>query len=63
MIWNIRKQKTTIRTTIRKNNAALAGVAQWIECQLVNQRIFGSIPSLGHMPGLQVRYPVGTHER
>ena len=36
---------------------ALAGVAQWIECQPVNLRITGSIPSqstcLGCRPGLQ----------
>ena len=37
----------------------LTGVAQWVEHQPVNQRITGSIPSLGHMPGLQVRSPVG----
>ena len=34
---------------------ALAGVAQWIECQPVNQRVAGSIPSqdtcLGCRPG------------
>ena len=33
-------------------STALAGVAQWIECQPANQRVAGSIPSLGHMPGL-----------
>ena len=26
---------------------ALAGMAQWIECQPVNQRVVGSIPSRG----------------
>ena len=42
---------------------ALAGVAQWIECQPVNQRDTGWIPSLGHMPGLQARSPVwGTQQ-
>ena len=31
-----------------KKNSALAGVAQWIECQSVNQRgVAGSIPSQG----------------
>ena len=31
-----------------KNKAiALADVAQWIECQIVNQRVVGLIPSLG----------------
>ena len=38
---------------------ALAGVAQWIDCQPSNQRAASSIPSLGHMPGLQARSPVG----
>ena len=38
---------------------ALVGVAQWIECQPANQRVDGSIPSLGHMPSLQARSPVG----
>ena len=45
---------------INKNisKAALAGVAQRIECWPENQRVAGSIPS-GHMPGLQARSPVG----
>ena len=30
---------------------ALAGVAQWIECQPVNQRVAGSIPIQGTCPG------------
>ena len=38
---------------------ALTGVAQWIECQPENQRVAGSIPSLGHMPGLWARSTVG----
>ena len=29
------------------------------ECQPENQRVAGCIPSLGHMPGLQARSPVG----
>ena len=31
----------------KKNKCALAGVAQWIECQPANQRVAGSIPSQG----------------
>ena len=38
---------------------ALAGVAQWTECRPTNQSVTGWIPSLGHMPGLQARSPVG----
>ena len=38
---------------------ALAGVAQWIECQPMNQKVAGSIPSQGTCldcgPGLQLR--------
>ena len=30
-----------------------------VQCWLANQRVAGSIPSLGHMPGLQARSPVG----
>ena len=40
---------------------ALASVALWIECWPVNQKVTGSIPSLGYVPGLQARSPV--HER
>ena len=38
---------------------ALAGMAQWIELQPVNQGVASSIPSLGHMPGLWARSQVG----
>ena len=34
-------------TTHLKRKPALAGVAQWIECWPVNQRVTGSIPSQG----------------
>ena len=38
-------------------NVALAGVAQWIECQPANQQVAGSIPiegtRLGRRPGPQ----------
>ena len=37
----------------------LADVAQWIECRPTNQRVTGSILSLGHMLGLQARSPAG----
>ena len=42
-----------------KQESVLACVAQWTECWPVNQRVAGLIPSLGHMPGLQARSPVG----
>ena len=31
----------------KKKRTALAGVAQWMECWPVNQRVSGSIPSQG----------------
>ena len=40
-----------------KKNYALAGVAQWIECQPVNQRVTDSQSE--HMPGLRARFPEG----
>ena len=42
--------------------SALAGVAQWIECWPVNQRVAGWIPSLGHMPELRASPSRGTRE-
>ena len=38
---------------------ALVDVAQWIECWPENLRAAGSIPILGHVPGLWARSPVG----
>ena len=43
----------------KQRSLGLAGVAQWIESGLVNQTVAGLTPSRGHMPGLQVRSPVG----
>ena len=43
----------------KKSVSALAGVAQWIECQPANQGVASLFPSLGHKPGLQARSPVG----
>ena len=40
---------------MKSKNETLVSVAQWIECGPVNHRVTGSIPSLGHMPGLQAR--------
>ena len=38
---------------------ALSGVAQGIDCQPMNQRVAGLIPSLGHLPGLLAKSTVG----
>ena len=48
-----------LEVKVKKMYIALAGVAQWIECWPVTQRVASSIPSLGHMPGLWARSPVG----
>ena len=37
----------------------VAGVAQWIERQSMNQRADSFDSQSGHMPGLQARSPVG----
>ena len=42
---------------------ALAGVAQWIEHQPVNQRVTGSIPSQGTCLGCGPGPRWGVHER
>ena len=42
---------------------SLAGVAQWIECQPVNQRVTGSIPTQGTSLGCGPGPQLGTHER
>ena len=53
VIYNIRKQKTTNQNSKKKKRIkkkkmrAPAGMAQWIECWPVNQRLTGSIPSQG----------------
>ena len=38
---------------------ALAGVAQWIECQSLNQKAHWVDSQAGHMPGLWAWCPVG----
>ena len=48
---------------LNTQHLALAGVAQWIECQPANQRVTSSIPSLEHMPPGPQWGGVGRHER
>ena len=43
--------------------SALADVAQWTECQPVNQRVVGSIPSQGTCQGCKPRPQSGAHKR
>ena len=42
---------------------ALVGVAQWTECQTVNQRVAVSIPSQGTCLGFGPGPQSGAHER
>ena len=44
---------------IKIPSLALTGVAKWIEHRPANQRVAGLIPSLGNVPELQARSPVG----
>ena len=43
--------------------SALAGVAQWIECQPANQRVADSIPSQGTCLGFRPGPQWEAHER
>ena len=49
--------------SFKKEGSALAGVAQWIDCQPANQWVTSSIPSLGHTPGVAGQVPSGGHLR
>ena len=53
----------SIHAHLKKVRAALAGVAQWIERQSVNQRFAGSIPSQGTCLGCGPGPQFGVHER
>ena len=52
-----------LKLIILKTLGALATVAQWIECQPMNQRLADEIPSPGHPPGLRPGPQRGAHER
>ena len=58
LFWNYHKikieekMKVGVAAILKNNSVALAGVAQRTECQPVNERVTGSILSLGHMPGV-----------
>ena len=47
-----------VESTDKINPALMAGVAQWIEHRLANQKVVSSIPSLGHTPWLRARSPL-----
>ena len=52
-----------VKVNMKYSRIALAGVAQWVECQPVNQKVTGLIPSqsscLGCGPGIWL----GAYER
>ena len=57
--WNVfYKNNWTAMWSVYTIMFALAGVAV-VECRPTNQKVAGSIHSLGHMPGLWARSPVG----
>ena len=60
MIQNTENNKIKIQIN---NVKIMAGVAQWIECQPVNQRVIGSIPSQGTCLGCRPGPQFGTCER
>ena len=47
----------------KTQKGALAGVAQWIECQPANQRVSSSIPSQDTCLGCGSGHQQGAHER
>ena len=50
-------------TIMKMKSIALAGVAQWIELQSANQKVFGLIPSQGTCLGCRSGPQLGTCER
>ena len=53
------RETDTQKVMLMLLSTALAGVAQWIECQTVNPKVASDSQS-GHMPGLRDRTPVGA---
>ena len=49
--------------TLEMQLTALAGVAEWIECQPVNQRVTGLIPSQGTCLGCGPGPQLGVYNR
>ena len=47
MLYYFKEVKNTTEMPKKKKKSALAGVAQWMERWLANQRVAGSIPSQG----------------
>ena len=60
MIQNTENNKIKIQIN---NVKIMAGVAQWIECQPVNQRVIGSIPSQGTCLDCRPGPQFGIHEK
>ena len=60
MIQNTENNKIKIQIN---NVKIMAGVAQWIECQPVNQIVAGSIPSQGTCRGCRPGPQLGALEK
>ena len=54
---NGEKKQTHSGQNIKEGNLALAGVAGWIGCKPLNQKVPSWITKSGHMPGLWARSP------
>ena len=64
VLWYLAPNKQSMNAYELKNlGLALAGVAQWIERQPVNQRVTGSIPSQGTCLGCRPGPQWGARER
>ena len=55
-------ERESAKIVLLFKNSALAGVAQWIECQPANQRVAGLIPSQAHA-WVVGQVPNGGHVR
>ena len=60
LIYKAQHQK---QFNLKNDSLALAGVAQWVECQLLNQRVTGSIPSQGTCLGFRPDTQLGACEK
>ena len=62
MIFSIQTENFK-RNQVKNHWLALAGVAQWIEHQPVNQRVTSSVPSQGTCLGCGPGPQLGSHKK
>ena len=63
LFFKIAQMETGYMSSSVLNTPALAGVAQWIECQLVNRKVISSIPGRGTCLGCGPGAQLGVCER